>query len=143
MNATFLEILDIRVTFEKALINGDELTQEENMIEAHIAGANAQFAGEVQIPALFRNVPQLNEAWHDGWEASTRGAHWRLHVEENGCELKADAEESRDNDLAEMRAAEIALLDGVIEDIPQEVWDSYPFGFDESESNCFDDDVTH
>nr|WP_228857456.1 hypothetical protein [Pseudomonas syringae]QOQ33302.1 hypothetical protein [Pseudomonas syringae pv. actinidiae] len=131
MKSNFLKTLDIRVAYEKAVINGDLLTIEESEIEAHIVGAAAQFARESQVPPLFKNVPQLLDAWHDGWEASTRNAHWREH----------DAESESLGVVEEIVVHDWAEIDEDISHIPQELWDAYPFGSDLSESDCHDDDV--
>ncbi|MDT3268713.1 hypothetical protein QNL75_27030 [Pseudomonas amygdali pv. morsprunorum] len=138
MSANFLDILDARVAYEKAAISGDVFCLEEAAIEAHIAGANAQLAGENLVPVLFKNVPQLSSAWLEGWTASLTGSQWRKVQDD---EFSEPTEESMEADWAEMIA--MTVDDDEAEDlshIPDALWDQYPFASHESESDCFDDD---
>ncbi|RMQ65450.1 hypothetical protein [Pseudomonas savastanoi] len=133
MNANFLEILDIRVAYEKAVITNDESTIGESEIEAHIVGAAAQVAGDSVVPELFANVPQLRKSWLEGWEAATKGTQWRRAED---CDLEECTEETMDRDLAEMRALDLAWLD----EIPGDQADP-EFRCPVADADCFDDDV--
>jgi hypothetical protein len=70
------QILDIRVAFEKAQIAGDELTELEYEIKAHLVGKHAQLTNQQGVPKLFQNVPALNLAWNEGWNAAIHGGGW-------------------------------------------------------------------
>lgn len=70
------QILDIRVAFEKAQIAGDEITAFEYEIQAHLVGKHAQLTNQQGVPKLFQNVPALNMAWHEGWNAAIHGGGW-------------------------------------------------------------------
>lgn len=89
MNSLFEQTLDVRVAFEKASLIGDEVAGYESEIEAHIIGKEAQCAGQTDVPALFRNVPELNGAWTEGWHASINGGGWsraEITTVEGACE---------------------------------------------------------
>ena len=76
MGTIFTQALDIRVAYAKADIFGDESTQFESEIEAHILGADAYRAGLPNVPRLFKSVPALNRAWDEGVSAAINGGGW-------------------------------------------------------------------
>ena len=55
MNTLFTQSLDIRVAYAKAEIYGDEITQYEAEIEAHILGADAYRAGQPIVTRAVQN----------------------------------------------------------------------------------------
>lgn len=83
MNTLFTQALDIRVAYAKAEIFGDEPTQFEPEIEAHILGADAQRAGVPNVPELFKTVPALNLAWQQGVKEAINGGGWSRFTEED------------------------------------------------------------
>lgn len=76
MDTLFSQALDVRVAYEKAEIVGDQVNGYEAEIEAHILGADAQRAGQPEVPALFKSVPALHKAWCEGCSAAINGGGW-------------------------------------------------------------------
>ncbi|MDR6576245.1 hypothetical protein [Pseudomonas extremaustralis] len=87
MNTLFTQSLDIRVAYAKAEIYGDEITQYEAEIEAHILGADAYRAGQPIVPELFKTVPALSRAWGEGVNAAINGGGWSRFTEEDQQQL--------------------------------------------------------
>jgi hypothetical protein len=95
LNTIFIQALDIRVAYAKAVIFGDESIQFESEIEAHILGADAHRAGLPDVPDLFKTSPALNRAWDEGVNAAVSGGGWSRLTRET-MQLETPKSESDD-----------------------------------------------